>query len=178
MEELGISGLEELHRKTGIDRGSLSRYFRQERNPGLDVIAPLCEALEVSPETLLVALGAVMIREAPSLLNVRGKLSSDQSLCKWASSSLLRSLLATSRTSSKSWFRPIVTRMSPSTLVRAGITQSSFTTSSILNLAPFIFGISPSTSDKESRKSTTSEISLAQVLLISNAVSITPLDEI
>ncbi|MEY3008854.1 MAG: helix-turn-helix domain-containing protein [Candidatus Nanopelagicaceae bacterium] len=59
MKELGISGLEELHRKTGIDRGSLSRYFRQERNPGVDVIAPLCEALEVSPETLLVALGAI-----------------------------------------------------------------------------------------------------------------------
>ena len=52
MEELGISGLEELHQKTGIDRGSLSRYFRQERTPGVDVI-------EVSPETLLVALGAI-----------------------------------------------------------------------------------------------------------------------
>ncbi len=59
MEELGISGLEELHRKTGIDRGSISRYFRQERTPGVDVIAPLCEVLEVSPETLLVALGAI-----------------------------------------------------------------------------------------------------------------------
>lgn len=59
MEELGISGLEELHKKTGIDRGSISRYFRQERTAGVDVIAPLCEALEVSPETLLVALGAI-----------------------------------------------------------------------------------------------------------------------
>ena len=59
MEELGISGFEDLHKKTGIDRGSISRYFRQERTAGVDVIAPLCEALEVSPETLLVALGAI-----------------------------------------------------------------------------------------------------------------------
>lgn len=59
MEELGISGLEELHRKTGIDRGSISRYFRQERSPSIEVIAPLCEALQVSPETLLIALGAI-----------------------------------------------------------------------------------------------------------------------
>ena len=59
MDALNISGLEELHQKTGIDRGSLSRYFRQERVPKIDVIAPLCEALEVSPETLLIALGAI-----------------------------------------------------------------------------------------------------------------------
>lgn len=59
MEQLGISGLDELQRKSGIDKGSISRYFRQERNPGVDVIAPLCKALEVSPETLLIALGAI-----------------------------------------------------------------------------------------------------------------------
>lgn len=59
MKALGMSGLEDLHLKTGIDRGSLSRYFRQERVPRIDVIAPLCKALEVSPETLLIALGAI-----------------------------------------------------------------------------------------------------------------------
>ena len=59
MNALGISGLEELRQLTGIDRGSLSRYFRQERVPKIDVIGPLCEALRVSPETLLVALGAI-----------------------------------------------------------------------------------------------------------------------
>lgn len=59
MENLGIVSLEELHRLTGIDKGSLSRYFRQERIPSVDVIAPLCEALEVSPESLLIALGAI-----------------------------------------------------------------------------------------------------------------------
>ncbi len=59
MNSLGLSGLEELSQRSGIDRGSLSRYFRQERIPKVDVIAPLCEALEVSPETLLIALGAI-----------------------------------------------------------------------------------------------------------------------
>lgn len=59
MATLGMTGLEDLHIKTGIDRGSLSRYFRQERVPRIDVIAPLCKALEVSPETLLIALGAI-----------------------------------------------------------------------------------------------------------------------
>lgn len=59
MEYLGITSLEELHRRTGIDKGSLSRYFRQERIPSVDVVAPLCEALEVSPESLLIALGAI-----------------------------------------------------------------------------------------------------------------------
>lgn len=59
MNSLGLSGLEELSQRSGIDRGSLSRYFRQERTPKVDVIAPLCEALEVSPETLLIALGAI-----------------------------------------------------------------------------------------------------------------------
>lgn len=62
MQDQGISGLGELSEKTGIDRGSLSRYFRQERTPGIDVIAPLCEVFEVSPETLLIALGALSRR--------------------------------------------------------------------------------------------------------------------
>jgi transcriptional regulator with XRE-family HTH domain len=59
MSSLGMTGLEDLHEKTGIDRGSLSRYFRQERIPRIDVIEPLSKALEVSPETLLIALGAI-----------------------------------------------------------------------------------------------------------------------
>ncbi len=59
MDELGIEGLSELERRSGIDRGSISRYFRQERTASIEAIAPLCEALEVSPETLLYALGAI-----------------------------------------------------------------------------------------------------------------------
>ena len=59
MKKLNLDSLEDLSRTSGIDRGTLSRYFRQERRPSVDVIAPLCEALNVSPETLLIALGAI-----------------------------------------------------------------------------------------------------------------------
>jgi len=59
MEKVGFSSLEELSDATGIDRGTLSRYFHQSRRPSVDAIAPLCKALEVSPETLLIALGAL-----------------------------------------------------------------------------------------------------------------------
>ena len=59
MAKRGFTSLEDLTRASGIDRGTLSRYFRQERRPSVDVIAPLCEALGVAPESLLIALGAV-----------------------------------------------------------------------------------------------------------------------
>jgi transcriptional regulator with XRE-family HTH domain len=59
MKSSGISTLEDLAQISGIDRGTLSRYFHQERRPSIDVIAPICEALNVSPETLLIALGAL-----------------------------------------------------------------------------------------------------------------------
>ena len=59
MKAAGISTLEELAQKTGIDRGTLSRYFHQERRPSIDVIGPICEVLKVSPETLLIGLGAL-----------------------------------------------------------------------------------------------------------------------
>ena len=57
--KLNISSYEEFAALVDINRGTLSRYFRQERRPSIDVIAPLCEVLEVSPETLLIALGAI-----------------------------------------------------------------------------------------------------------------------
>ena len=59
MKSAGISTLEDLSQTTGIDRGTLSRYFHQERRPSIDVSAPLCEALNVAPETLLIGLGAL-----------------------------------------------------------------------------------------------------------------------
>jgi transcriptional regulator with XRE-family HTH domain len=59
MKSAGISTLEDLAQLTGLDRGTLSRYFHQERRPSIDVIAPICDALKVSPETLLIGLGAL-----------------------------------------------------------------------------------------------------------------------
>ena len=63
MKAANISTLEHLSQLTGIDRGTLSRYFHQERRPSIDVIAPICDALNVSPETLLVGLGALPKRK-------------------------------------------------------------------------------------------------------------------
>lgn len=59
MSALDIGTLDELAELTDIDKGTLSRYFRQERRPSIDVIAPLSKALQVSVETLLRGLGAI-----------------------------------------------------------------------------------------------------------------------
>ena len=59
MSRLGIGTLDDLAELTGLDKGSLSRYFHQERRPSIDVVEPLCTAVQVSPETLLRVLGAI-----------------------------------------------------------------------------------------------------------------------
>jgi transcriptional regulator with XRE-family HTH domain len=59
MTKLDLSSLEELAEMTDIDRGTISRYFHHQRRPSIDVLEPLCTALQVSPETLLKALGAI-----------------------------------------------------------------------------------------------------------------------
>ena len=58
MKKLGISSLDELSTMTKIDRGSLSRYFNQDRRPSIDAIVPICSALKVSSDELLIVLGA------------------------------------------------------------------------------------------------------------------------
>jgi len=57
--KLEISSYEEFANLVGLDRGTISRYFRHDRRPSIDVIAPMCEVLDVSPETLLIVLGAL-----------------------------------------------------------------------------------------------------------------------
>lgn len=57
MATLEISSLEELAQQTGIDRGTVYRYFNRQQEPGARTIQPLCNALEVEPEELLRALG-------------------------------------------------------------------------------------------------------------------------
>lgn len=59
LELMNISSLDELAKLTGIDKGTISRYFHQERRPSIDMIGPLCQTLKVAPETLLIALGAL-----------------------------------------------------------------------------------------------------------------------
>ena len=58
MLKLSIKSLDELSSITKIDRGSLSRYFNQERRPSIDAIDPLCAALEITSDELLIVLGA------------------------------------------------------------------------------------------------------------------------
>ena len=58
MKKLGINSLDELSSMTKIDRGSLSRYFNQDRRPSIDAIVPICSALVVSSDVLLIVLGA------------------------------------------------------------------------------------------------------------------------
>lgn len=60
MAELNLGSIGELEQRTGINKGTLSRYFRQTQRPSIDVIPGLCRALQVSPETLLRALGVVV----------------------------------------------------------------------------------------------------------------------
>jgi transcriptional regulator with XRE-family HTH domain len=57
MEFLEISSLDQLAAASGINKGTLSKYFHQIQRPTVGALVPLCDALEVSPETLLVALG-------------------------------------------------------------------------------------------------------------------------
>ena len=66
MLKLSIKSLDELSSITKIDRGSLSRYFNQERRPSIDAIEPLCTALEVTSDELLVVLGAKSRNECSS----------------------------------------------------------------------------------------------------------------
>jgi transcriptional regulator with XRE-family HTH domain len=55
----GIKSLSELSELTGINKGTLSRYFRQTQRPTIDVVGSLCRALKVTPSELLVGLGAI-----------------------------------------------------------------------------------------------------------------------
>ena len=66
MLKLSIKSLDELSGITKIDRGSLSRYFNQERRPSIDAIEPLCAALEVTSDELLIVLGAKSRNEGSS----------------------------------------------------------------------------------------------------------------
>lgn len=61
IRELGMTGIADLEAKTGLNKGTISKYFRQIQKPSVSVVPILCEGLEVSPATLLVALGVLPI---------------------------------------------------------------------------------------------------------------------
>lgn len=53
MEEKGVS-IPELSRMTGISRHTIFDWHRKNTNPGADKIMVICEALQITPEVLLV----------------------------------------------------------------------------------------------------------------------------
>jgi transcriptional regulator with XRE-family HTH domain len=59
MAKAGIKSLDELQLRSGINKGTLSKYFRHLQSPSVAVIPALCSALGVSPEDLLTGLGVI-----------------------------------------------------------------------------------------------------------------------
>jgi transcriptional regulator with XRE-family HTH domain len=52
----GFRNLDELSAATGINKGTISKYFRGIQRPSIDVIPIFCQVFEVSPQELLIAL--------------------------------------------------------------------------------------------------------------------------
>lgn len=59
LTHLGHASLNEFAKHHGFPKSSLSRYFHRERQLPSGKISVFCEALQVSPEELLQALGAI-----------------------------------------------------------------------------------------------------------------------
>lgn len=68
MKEQGISGYR-LSKMTGIPQRTISGWNVNKTNPGADKIMPICEALGVSPETLLTGKGREHI-ERPDIIDL------------------------------------------------------------------------------------------------------------
>ena len=59
MRAVGLNSLDELQKSSGINKGTLSKYFRGVQVPSVSVVPVLCQALRVSPEELLIGLGVI-----------------------------------------------------------------------------------------------------------------------
>lgn len=57
MDALGLTSLEQVATRCGLNRGNLYRYFSFETRPSIDVLPLLCEGLDASPQDVLRALG-------------------------------------------------------------------------------------------------------------------------
>lgn len=58
-----IQTLDRLAALSGINKGTLSRYFRGLQVPSIKAIPALCESLNVSPEELLRGLGVITTQQ-------------------------------------------------------------------------------------------------------------------
>ena len=61
LDHLQLRTLDDLALRSGINKGTLSRYFRGLQVPSIKAVPALCEALEVSPNELLQGLGIIPI---------------------------------------------------------------------------------------------------------------------
>lgn len=59
LEKSGITTLSNLADITGINKGTLSKYFRHLQRPTIDVVAVLSKAFKVKAEEILYGLGAL-----------------------------------------------------------------------------------------------------------------------
>jgi transcriptional regulator with XRE-family HTH domain len=59
MAAVGLNSLDDLQQASGINKGTLSKYFRGVQVPSVAVVPTLCNALKVSPEELLIGLGII-----------------------------------------------------------------------------------------------------------------------
>lgn len=63
LESSKIETLGRLAEVSGINKGTLSRYFRQTQRPSVDALVILCKSLKVTPSELLYGLGALPIED-------------------------------------------------------------------------------------------------------------------
>ena len=59
LDKSGLETLTALAVKSGIRKGTLSKYFSGLQRPSIDVIEPLAIALGVTPMELMIGLGAI-----------------------------------------------------------------------------------------------------------------------
>jgi transcriptional regulator with XRE-family HTH domain len=59
LQESGLKTIDNLAKKTGINKGTISKYFRQKQRPTVDVLVVLAGAMELSPSDVLIGLGAL-----------------------------------------------------------------------------------------------------------------------
>jgi transcriptional regulator with XRE-family HTH domain len=64
LREIGLRSIADLEARTGLNKGTISKYFRQLQRPSISVVPILCSGLEVSPATLLAALGVLPIESS------------------------------------------------------------------------------------------------------------------
>ena len=69
ISDLGHPSMSQFADTHGFPKSSLSRYFHRERQVPSGTIGPLCSALQVSPQELLSALGAIDWQEPERFSN-------------------------------------------------------------------------------------------------------------